>query len=258
MKILGLSLNDWAQIATIISPIIAFPSLIIAYLAWKHPRQTTDTAPREAKRRSIGKIFLGLACFSALVFLFTRIPSCNKPQLVPTPDAATPKSELKTHPTPFPVLTPPPIVQPSPSLTESVPQTGARFVKTSCNSIRDTKYGNEWVIGPDVNMTAAQARQWVSSLKQCGQNWQMPTLQQIDTLHEPDKAAGRGTFIGGKYWPAKIDPAFDAIGHGSWVWIIERSKPGKTLSFNLNQWTVTTQQRGGDDYTTRGFAVRKY
>lgn len=107
-------------------------------------------------------------------------------------------------------------------------------------------------------MTEAQARMWVSTLKQCGDGWEMPTLEQIKTLHEPDKTAGKGTFIGGKYWPARIDPAFDAIGHGSWVWISDKSRLGRTIAFNLNQWTVTTVQRSSEDYTTRAFAVRKF
>jgi hypothetical protein len=131
----------------------------------------------------------------------------------------------------------------------------ARFSVTSCNSIKDTQTGLEWFIGPDRNMTWYDAQQWTVGLGSCGGGWRMPTIEEIRTLYNPALRAGTGYYTEGRYFPAHIDPVFNAIGGGAWVWANEKLGD-EARSFNLNQGKAVTYSAMNTFYSTRAFAVR--
>ncbi len=85
----------------------------------------------------------------------------------------------------------------------------------------------------------------------------MPTITEIMTLRNPATTAGTGFYKEGRYFPAHIDPVFNAIGGGSWVWASERSATGDAQSFNLNQGKAVSYSAKNTTYSTRAFAVRK-
>jgi hypothetical protein len=130
-----------------------------------------------------------------------------------------------------------------------------RFSVTSCNSIKDTQTGLEWFVGPDRNMTWYEAQQWTVGLENCGGGWRIPTIEEIRTLYNPTLKAGVGYYTGGRYFPAHIDPVFNAIGGGSWVWANEKIGDD-AQSLNLNQGKAVTYSAMNTLYSTRAFAVR--
>jgi hypothetical protein len=134
-------------------------------------------------------------------------------------------------------------------------KTPGRFSVTPCNSIKDTQTGLEWFVGPNRNMSWYEAQQWTSGLDSCGGGWRMPRIEEIRTLYNPALKAGTGFYIGGKYFPAHIDPVFAAIGGGSWVWANEKVGD-EARSFNLNQGKAVTYSAMDTSYSTRAFAVR--
>ncbi len=131
----------------------------------------------------------------------------------------------------------------------------ARFSVTSCNSITDIQTGLEWLIGADRNTTWYEAEQWTAGLDKCGGSWRMPTIEEVRTLYNPALKAGTGYYTDGKYFPAHIDPVFDAIGGGAWVWSNEKVGDD-ARSFNLNQGKAVTYSAMNTFYSTRAFAVR--
>jgi hypothetical protein len=131
-----------------------------------------------------------------------------------------------------------------------------RFSPAQCGSIKDTRTNLEWVVGPDRNITWHEARQWVTKLGACGGGWRMPTIEEIRSLHNPAVTAGTGFYMNGRYFPAHIDPAFNAIGGGSWVWSNESAGGHNARSFNLNQGKAVEYDVTNTDYATRAFAVR--
>lgn len=132
----------------------------------------------------------------------------------------------------------------------------AHYIVTSCNSIKDTQTGLEWLIGPDRNMTWYEARQWIENLNMCGNGWRMPTIDEIQTLYNPGVKAGTGYYTNGRFFPAHIDPIFNNIGSGSWVWSNQNFNDGTAQSFNLNQGKPVVYSAMNTLYSTRAFAVR--
>lgn len=132
----------------------------------------------------------------------------------------------------------------------------ARFSVSSCNSIKDSQTGLEWYVGPDRNITWYEAQQWTGGLNTCGGGWRMPSIEEIRTLYNPYLKAGTGFYLDGKYFPAHIDPVFNAIGGGSWVWSNEKLGEDNARSFNLNQGKAVAYAPMNTHYSTRAFAVR--
>lgn len=131
-----------------------------------------------------------------------------------------------------------------------------RFTRTPCGSIADAASKLEWFVGPDVDMTFDQARDWAKELAVCGQGWGLPTLAQLATLHDPRLTAGTGFSVGGKHWPAHIDPLFSGIGGGSWAWSREEPNAATAKAYNFNQGTETRTGKSGQGLAVRAFAVR--
>jgi hypothetical protein len=131
----------------------------------------------------------------------------------------------------------------------------ARYSVTACQSIKDARTGLEWFVGPDRNMTWYEAQQWTTGLGICGGGWRMPSIEEIRGLFDPAATAGVGFLLNGQHYPAHIDPVFNAIGGGSWVWANERNGDS-AQSFNLNQGIVVTYSALNATYSTRAFAVR--
>jgi len=132
----------------------------------------------------------------------------------------------------------------------------SRFFITDCRSIKDNQTNLEWFVGPNQNMTWFEAQQWTASLRVCGNDWRMPTMQEIGTLYNPNWKAGRGYFTNGKYFPAHIHPIFSEIGDGSWVWSNQQNG-SDARSFNLNQGKAVEFSAMNTTYSTRAFAVKK-
>jgi predicted aspartyl protease len=141
-------------------------------------------------------------------------------------------------------------LQPSPR-----PQ-NARYRLTDCRSVVDRSTRLEWYIGPDLNMTWADANKWVRQLVVCGGAWDMPRINSLRTLFNPDQAAGTGYYTRGRYWPAHIDPIFSQIGAGSWVWAEGSPDPQGAPAFNFNQGIAVRLPPATGEYTVRAFAVR--
>lgn len=133
---------------------------------------------------------------------------------------------------------------------------GGRFTRTPCGSIADTAGKLEWFVGPDVDMTIDQARNWAKALAVCGQGWGLPTMAQLASLHDPRQTAGTGFYAGGRHWPAHIDPLFSGIGGGSWVWSREEPNTATAKAYNFNQGTETRTGKSGQGLAVRAFAVR--
>jgi hypothetical protein len=132
----------------------------------------------------------------------------------------------------------------------------ARYSVSTCNSIKDSRTGLEWYVGPDRNVTWDEAQQWITGLNSCNGGWRMPSLEEIRALYNPATKAGTGYFTSGKHFPAHIDPIFNGIGGGSWVWSNEKAGDS-AQSFNLNQGKAVTYSANNTQFSTRAFAVRR-
>jgi len=78
----------------------------------------------------------------------------------------------------------------------------------------------------------------------------MPSIEEIRTLYNPTVKAGTGFYLDGRYFPAHIDPLFNAIGGGSWVWSNEKVGDD-ARSFNLNQGKAVTYSAMNTYYSTK-------
>jgi hypothetical protein len=144
---------------------------------------------------------------------------------------------------------------PAPSTSRQVNNTG-RYSVGTCGAIHDSQTCLEWFVGEDRNLTWEEAQTWVVGLASCGGAWRMPTIAEIGTLYDPSQRAGTGYYTEGNYFPAHVDPVFNAIGGGSWVWSGERVGAGEARSFNLNQGKAVVYSATNTTYSTRAFAVR--
>jgi uncharacterized protein DUF1566 len=146
---------------------------------------------------------------------------------------------------------------PAPSPSRKSNDIGRYSVRT-CGAIQDSQTGLEWFVGEDRNLTWYEAQNWVVGLASCGGGWRMPTIEEVGALYDPSKRAGTGYYKEGRYFPAHIDPVFNAIGSGSWVWSGEKVGIGDARSFNLNQGKGVVYSATNTLYSTRAFAVRSF
>jgi hypothetical protein len=144
--------------------------------------------------------------------------------------------------------------QPKPETTS--PAVSVRYRETGCGSIMDTKTGLQWYLGPDANISWAEAAQWSRKLPNCRGGWTLPTLSQLKTLFDQTVTAGTGFYINGRYWPAHIDPIFSAIGRGSWVWADGSVDNSTAPAVNFNQGIGVRLSTTETRYTVRAFAVK--
>ena len=79
-----------------------------------------------------------------------------------------------------------------------------RLTVSSEGAITDTKTGLEWVVGPDRDITYADAEKWVAACKVAEGGWRMPTWKELQALYQQ----GLGK--------RNMDPAFATTGW--WVW----------------------------------------
>jgi hypothetical protein len=135
-----------------------------------------------------------------------------------------------------------------------------RYEALDCGSILDTTTKLEWFVGPDRDTTWDDASSWTSALSPCGGGWRMPTGAELRALHGPSSTAGTGFLKNGVHYPAKIDPAFKAIGGGSWVWTDRVVGNTQAVAYNLFVNSPTTVNKdmtsGSEKLATRAFAVR--
>jgi hypothetical protein len=134
--------------------------------------------------------------------------------------------------------------------------TDGRYTLQQCGAIVDSKTGLQWLVGPDKNTTWDEAARWSSTVTACDGSWEMPTIEQLKSLFDPRYTAGTGFVSGGRAWPAHIDPVFEAIGQGSWVWSANPPDANSAHAFNFNQGKPARYSRDDTTFTTRAFAVR--
>jgi hypothetical protein len=132
----------------------------------------------------------------------------------------------------------------------------SRYFVTRCGSIVDNSTGLEWFVGPDVNTTWTTAVTWVRALQACGTGWRLPTDSQLKGLYSLGSTAGTGYSRAGQHCPARIDPAFRAIGGGSWVWTSKRIDASHAVAVNLYENVDVPFNERQTEFPVRVFAVR--
>ena len=130
------------------------------------------------------------------------------------------------------------------------------YVTTPCGSIDDRSEGLEWYVGPDVDTTWDAAARWARRLRACGGGWELPAEKQLRALFTPGSTAGVGYAKNGTHFPARIDPVFGRIGHGSWVWTSQSVDPTTALAVNLHENAVVQFEKRQTQFPVRAFAVR--
>jgi hypothetical protein len=143
-----------------------------------------------------------------------------------------------------------------PSATPAHSVSGGRFQVLDCGAIRDTRTKMDWFVGPDHDMPWSQAKRWTSAHSACYGGWRMPSPDELLALYDSESTAGVGFLSKGKYYPAKIDAVFDAIGGGSWAWTGEAVDKKRARAVNLHMGTAVKMKKTGTPYTVRAFATR--
>lgn len=137
-----------------------------------------------------------------------------------------------------------------------------RYLIASCGSIVDGQTSLEWVVGPDVDTPYDDAVDWVATLSECGGDWQMPTVEDLQGLYIEGSAAGIGFLrpSDNRRYPAMIDPVFDEIGSGSWVWTDEEVSTSTAVAVNMytNDSVNLDKDLGPPLAAPRAFAVRTF
>ena len=131
--------------------------------------------------------------------------------------------------------------------------TRAAEASVPCDAVR--RDGREWIVGPDRPTGYAEARAWTETLPDCGGGWRVPTSSELLALYDPAQTAGTGHVERGRSWPAHVDPAFDGIGGGSWVWSDGSVSADDAPAVNLNQ-GAAVRLAEDDGFSVRAFAVR--
>ena len=116
------------------------------------------------------------------------------------------------------------------------------YIAYASGVVRDTKTGLEWVAGPDRDTTWDEAKQWIETLTKAGDDWQMPTLEELETLYQ--KRAGI----------RNITPLLKMT--GLWGWSTYGYKDSWAVwSFGFHNRYKSKGSRGYSD-DSRAFAVR--
>ena len=111
-----------------------------------------------------------------------------------------------------------------------------RFRRVNESLVNDTKTNHYWLIAPDKSYSYEEAAYYSELQSNKKDFWQIPSSSEILQLYNPNKKAGIGFYLKGSYYPAKIDPAFNAIGSGAWFWVNDiHSDPNKAYAINLHK-----------------------
>jgi len=88
-----------------------------------------------------------------------------------------------------------------------------RFVTYNNGVVLDTKTNLEWYCGPDKNISWHQAKLWVGSLDVAGGGWQMPSINELKTLHTTggNHLAPMQKITGERVWSARGDDFSTAL-----------------------------------------------
>jgi hypothetical protein len=198
---------------------------------------------RRGQAYAIAAALIVIVALVLYVSLKDRSPSATGGQ-APAPDAVAQTAPAAANPAP-----------PVPTATPLDPGVRKRYTTAPCGSIHDARTNLEWFVGPDRNTTWHEAERWTAALSACGGGWQMPTVRQLQALYDDQSTAGTGHLTGGRRFPARMDPAFAAIGGGSWVWARDAiGESGRT--FNFNQGVAVAIRRDNTILAIRAFAVR--
>ena len=106
--------------------------------------------------------------------------------------------------------------------------------------VKDTSTGLEWKVGPARWYTWHEAKSWVESLNLDGDDWQMPTVDELQSLYK--KGIGIGNMT-----PLLKTP-------GGWVWSRETEGSSKARGFNFHRGSAWGTRYLS--YYGRAFAVR--
>ncbi len=132
----------------------------------------------------------------------------------------------------------------------------ARFTKTGCGAIFDTRTGLAWHLGPDEPADAHEARAFVERLSACGGGWRMPMMKELEAIREPNKRAGRGFAFQGIIHEAHLDALFAGIGAGVEVWAAERAPDGSGWVYDFHLGTKKNKPLLYE-WRARAFAVKE-
>ena len=160
---------------------------------------------------------------------------------------------IEANPEPLPASNSP--VSSPPATASAERKHFARYKRTNCGSIVDSRTGLEWFVGPDTDVTWTAAQSWARNLDACGKQWALPTIGDLRSLFDKEFVAGTGYFTSGRHWPAHIEPIFSAIGQGSWVWANGELAGGNAPAFNFNQGVAVRVSASYFYGTIRAFAV---
>ncbi|HEY0320592.1 MAG TPA: DUF1566 domain-containing protein [Pyrinomonadaceae bacterium] len=235
------------------------PATLVASLPIGQPPLSTQTTPQSQKRKFnvayVIILVLAVLLTGSVVALFyekgKREANANVAGETESPSNPF-RTEQNTNSS---TNSSAPNASQTPTVTADKNQ--SRFHLNPCGSIRDSQTSLEWYVGPDRNMTWYEAQQWTAGLNQCSGGWRMPSIEEVRTLYNPSSSAGTGFYLNGRYYPAHIDPVFNGIGGGSWVWSDEKVGADAARSFNLNQGKAVVYSAMNTYYSTRAFAVRK-
>lgn len=133
----------------------------------------------------------------------------------------------------------------------------SRFVVMGCGLILDTEKQKEWYIGPDKDMNFTEAKEWAKNLTSCEGDWRLPTRDEIKDLYNPKFKVGKPwKSPSKKSYQAKIDPAFNAIGKGIWVWTGEIKDEKFSYLFSFDNGNLGWSIHDLATPCRRAFAVR--
>ena len=116
------------------------------------------------------------------------------------------------------------------------------FIKYANGVVYDNKTDLEWYAGPDKETNWNMAKQWAERLQVAGGGWRLPTIKELEALHEQDVGTRNMT------------PLLETTGW--FVWSGESK--GSASWFFPFPFGFSGGQRGTRDvsYNFRGFAVR--
>ncbi len=128
---------------------------------------------------------------------------------------------------------------PKPSTSDKVVHDGI-YTAYANGIVKDTSTGLEWKVGPARWYTWHEAKSWVESLNLDGDDWKMPTVDELQSLYK--KGIGIGNMT-----PLLKTP-------GGWVWSRETEGSSKARGFNFHRGSAWGTRYLS--YYGRAFAVR--
>lgn len=108
-------------------------------------------------------------------------------------------------------------------MTANKTSTDKRYRVSPKGIILDSRTGEQWFVGPDVDTDWNKANAWVKRLDVDGSVWRMPTIGELENIYETEK-----TIEEDKHKHSlRLDPVFKIT--GTWVWAEERDSSSASV-----------------------------